>query len=105
MDESTEISRGKGAVRLMENTLLVEAFEAIESKYLKIWLDSRPTETTLREHAYLMLNSSKEFKMYLTNLINTGKMAATTQAQRTDQEQRERRVLESDGAPDGVGRH
>ncbi len=102
MEEATEISRGKVALRLLENTLLVEAFESVEEKYKNIWLNSRPTEVDLREHAYLLLNASKELKGYLTTLINTGKMAATTQAQRTDQEQRERRVLESDGSPTGV---
>lgn len=73
----------------------------IEQKYVNGFLDSKPTGKDVREQAYLMLHILKEFKFYLTNILNTGKMATVTQEQRMDAEEREIQLKEWDGSPDG----
>lgn len=99
--EAVEISRGRQASSLLENELLLEALAAIEMKYENGWRNSAPNAVDLREKAYLMLHVTKEFRMYLTNILNTGKMATVQQETRIESEANEIRLKEWDGSPDG----
>lgn len=102
MDEDLEIFRGRSAAALLENELLNEALDAIEKKYEDGWRHSKPSGVDVREAAYLMLHVVKEFKSHLTSFVNTGKLAATAQAQRESQRTKERVLTEWDGSPDGL---
>jgi len=101
MDENQEILRGKQAHQLLENELLNEALNSLEQKYETAWRNSKLSQVELREEAFRMLGAARELRSYLTNLVNTGKLASTAQAQRVEQVDRERRLSEWDGGPDG----
>ena len=100
-DEEREIIRGNEAASLLGNSLLNEAFEAIDAHFMKKIKDSTLSQTELREEAFRMLCAQKEFRQHLTRFVTTGKMASETRAQRQDQEDRGRRLSEWDGSPDG----
>lgn len=102
MDESVEISRGKNALRLLENPLLVEALEAIESRFRNKYENTLLSQHDLREEAYRMLCAVKELRQHLTSFVTTGKMATVAQEQREEIELRERKLAEWDGSPDGL---
>jgi len=104
MDENLEIIRANEAKRLLENSLLNEALDAIEEKFEASWKDSKLTQVTLREEAFRMLSAVKEVRAHLTNFVNTGKLASAAKEQREEAAVRERNVSEWDGSPDGQHR-
>jgi len=101
MDEDVEISRGKSAHQLLENPLLKEALDAIEQSFRDEIENSNLSQRDLREEAFRMLCAAKVFRKHLTRYIETGKMASMSKAQRHEQKQREQRLMEWDGSPDG----
>lgn len=100
MDEGVEIARGKHAVTILEDSLLIEALEAISMKYENAWVNSQPAQVEVREKAFLMLHVVKEFKGYLTRIIETGKLAGTAQLERIEMSERQQRIDAWDGSPD-----
>jgi signal transduction protein with GAF and PtsI domain len=100
-DEEVEISRGSSASSLMQNTLLIEALNAIEQHFRDAIENSALSRQDVREEAYHMLCAAKVFRKHLTHHIETGKMASVALAQREDNAERERKHMEWDGSPDG----
>ena len=101
MDEDQELSRGRQAQSLLENPYLNEALDAIEKKYEDGWRNSNPASVDVREKAFVMLHVVKEFRMYLTNMMNTGKLANAAKEERIELSETQRKVDEWDGSPDG----
>ena len=104
MDEGTEIARGNNAKRLLENTLLKEALEAVKKRCRDTAENSQPSQVDVREASYWLLCAVKELEGHLTSFVNTGKLASYAQAQRIETSVRERRLAEWDGSPDGQPR-
>jgi hypothetical protein len=101
MDEDVEITRGQNAARLLENELLNEALNGIESFFEDAWKNSKLSQSNIREESYRMLCVSKDFRQHLTTFVTTGKLASVAKIEREEQEVKERNVSESDGSPDG----
>ncbi len=73
-----ERARGERAKRLLEDELLVEAFDKIERVYVATWRATRPDDIEVRERAYLMLLLLGDLRTALTEVANTGAVAAET---------------------------
>lgn len=75
-----EIARGETARQLLENPLCQEVFTHIETLWLDAIRSSKPSQKEQREDAYHVLLGLDTFKAALTTILNTGKLAATTDA-------------------------
>ena len=83
-----EIRRGNEANEALENEYIKEALQKIEEHYNNAWANSKPAEIEVRENAYRMLLTVGEFRHVLTNVVETGKLAATTRNGRLAQQTR-----------------
>ena len=102
MDEEVEIARGRMAGSLLGNELLVEALAAMEMKYENAWINSQLSQTEIREEAFRMLRTVREFKQHLTRMVDTGKLATTARETRLEMESRQQRHSDWDGSADGT---
>lgn len=75
-----ENERGQRAKELLENPLLVEAFEVIEQEIQKAWEDSPARDAEGREKLYQMLMISRKVKRHVESVVHTGEMARRTLA-------------------------
>ncbi len=67
--------RGQEAKELLENPMLVEAFEALEREYLKAWRQSKPADDEERERLWLAVGILDEIKRHLRVVVENGVMA------------------------------
>ncbi len=67
------MSRGARASEIMENDLVIEAFEAIEKTITEGWQESSAEDEKARENAYLMHRLVQNFKGEFKRAIATGK--------------------------------
>ena len=79
----SDILRGERARQLLEEPLLVEAFALIEQEYTKAWQDSPARDNEARELLYLSLKNLRKVQGHLLQVMDSGKMAKATLAQRT----------------------
>ena len=70
-----EYARGLEATQLIENPLLVAAFEAIETEIDHQWKTSKANEEDAREKLYLMSRLLAKLKGTIQTHVQTGKMA------------------------------
>jgi hypothetical protein len=78
MDEgrlSIELARAAQAERLLQDTILQDAVNAVTAKYEKQWRDSKPDEDEKRERAYLALRALSDLMREIERHIVTGKLA------------------------------
>jgi hypothetical protein len=73
-----DMSKGASARQLLENELLVEAFEAIESRWASAMRHTSPAQVEDRENAWRVLFALDLLKDELTSYVTTGKVAAET---------------------------
>lgn len=83
MKESEEaaLRRARQASDLMENEALQKAFSAIESHYIEAWMSSSPTQSELRDQAYMQLFALQQFRRQLQTFLETGKILSAAQEQ------------------------
>lgn len=67
--------KGSEARDLLENPILVEAFDVLESEYLKAWRQSKPAEQDERERLWLAVAILEEIKRHLRVVVENGVMA------------------------------
>lgn len=89
-----EIARGQQAAAILENPLCQEVFADIETLWLAAIRQSRPAQKEQREDAYRVLLGLDQFRAGLTSIMNTGKLAATADAQES---------VHGEGDPEGSG--
>lgn len=86
MDKTeTEILRGERARQLLDEPLIVEAFALIEQEYIKAWQDSPARDVEGREKLFLSLKNIQKVRGHLLQVMDSGKMAKASLAQRTGQ--------------------
>ncbi len=80
-----EIARGERAQQLLNDPLLVEAFETIEKELHDQWQNSPARDAEGREKLFLTLKCLHKMHGHLVNVLESGKMAKATLAQRAGQ--------------------
>lgn len=80
-----EILRGERALQLLQEPLIVEAFETVERELTEQWQKSPVRDVEGREKLYLTLLCLQKVQGHLVSVLNTGKMAKATLAQRVGQ--------------------
>lgn len=81
----TEILRGERARQLLEEPLIVEAFALIEQEYQRAWQESPARDVQAREAIYLSLKNLAKVKGHLTQVMESGRLAKASLAQRIGQ--------------------
>ena len=49
-----------------------EAWDTLRQRFLDTWENSRPEDTTAREHAWLSLKNLAELKQHFESIVTTG---------------------------------
>ena len=75
-----ENHRGNQARELLENPLLAEAFDHVESEIKRAWEDSPVRDIEGREKLYQMLMLNRKVKRHIESVVQTGEMARRTLA-------------------------
>lgn len=76
MDRDEEILRGAEAQRLLENRLLIEAFEKVESGIVSAMQRSAMGDEKTHNRLVISLQLLAQVKRSLEDVASTGKMAA-----------------------------
>jgi hypothetical protein len=84
MTLAEEIQRGIDAQRLIEEPLLIEAFEKIEQEVFEAWRTSPVRDQEAREKLYLTQAMLTKLKLHLQSVMETGMLAATTAQQQSN---------------------
>lgn len=71
-----EMNRGAKAEALLNNEMFKEALEHVESQILEKWKTSPVVDKDGQHELRLMLKCHQEFKKFLEDAINTGKLAS-----------------------------
>jgi len=66
--------RGARAQSLLDDELLIEAFEKLEEEYVIQWRNSPIRDTEGREKIHLAIHQLDMVKSHLENVVITGKM-------------------------------
>lgn len=82
MTPEEESIRADRAKEILENPLVVEAFETIEREITQALMDSPARDTEGREKLYLMNQLLKRVKKHFESTVNTGYLAKRTIADR-----------------------
>lgn len=80
-----EIQRGERAALLLQDEMLTEALETIETEYTEQWKNSPVRDVDGREKLFLMVKTAQKFRAELESVLTTGKLAKATLAQRIGQ--------------------
>ena len=89
-DQIREIDRAARAKALLENPMLVSAFQALEGHYLGVILNSDEADTDEREVAFRMVRASAKLKQALTRMIESGDFSMIAREQDRKQRDAER---------------
>lgn len=71
-----EMNRGAKAEALLNNEMFKEALNHVESQILEKWKNSPVGDKDGQHELRLMLKSFQEFRKFLEEAINTGKLAS-----------------------------
>jgi len=69
------ISKGNSAKTLIEDPILQEVFEKLETSYNNAWISSGLDDVQKRETLYLSIRALSQFKLELESMIMGGKLA------------------------------
>ena len=72
--QQRDLLQAREAEHFLRNTLWVEAFAALEEKYIRGWRNSQASNPEEREKVYWLITALDEVKGELTRHITTGKM-------------------------------
>jgi hypothetical protein len=86
---SKRVSRGKQAKLLMQDALLVEAFENLKQVYVKALMESHPSEDANREKLYIAFNLVGKVQAHLASIMSDGTLADHELARLNDAPARE----------------
>ena len=67
--------RGARAQRLLEDDLLVEAFETLDLEYSRAWRATAARDTDARERLWLAVQVVAKVRDHLIRVVNGGKLA------------------------------
>lgn len=81
---NADIARGNRAKLLLEDDLLIEAFEAVKAQYMDLWQATSLNDTATREKLFLAVQNVGFVRQHLVKVMDNGKIA------KSDLEQRER---------------
>lgn len=70
-----DVQRAQRAERLLTDSLLVEAFAAIEAEYLKAWKGTAARDTDARERLWQAYQIIGIVQSNLKSVVNSGKLA------------------------------
>lgn len=70
-----EVRRGERARRLLEDPLLVEAFDAVEAGIRSAWAGTGEAEERERERLWLMLRLLGRVRGHIVGAMETGRLA------------------------------
>lgn len=82
MTPEEELQRGAEAERLLQHPLIVEAFEKIEREVIERWKSSPSADEAGREKLWLSLKLLHRVRAHLQSVVQSGKLAKATLAQR-----------------------
>ena len=82
MSPQQQATRGDAAERLLKDELLLEAFSTLEQEYTHLWKQTKPSDEAAREKLWLSLRQLELVKAQLQSVVQTGKVAKATIAQR-----------------------
>ncbi len=68
--------KGVRAAELLENTLLQESFQYLESEYLKAWRNTKVLETVSRERLWQAIQILGIIQEHLKSHVTNGRIAA-----------------------------
>jgi len=80
-----EIDRGEHAERLLRDPLLNSTLDRIEQEYIEKWKSSPARDEVGRETLWLMVKTVHKFRQELEIVLDAGKSAKATLAQRAGQ--------------------
>jgi|TARA_R110002020_G_scaffold101968_1_gene239771 hypothetical protein len=72
-------TRARQANDLLQNTLLVEAFDTLRQELLQRWENSASDEAAARESIWLGLQLLERVRRHLESIVTTGEMAKLNQ--------------------------
>jgi hypothetical protein len=72
---AADLSRANRAQLLWQDELLQEAFNRLETEYLKLWRDSLLRDSGGREQLYLALKALDQVKQHFRSVLNSGTLA------------------------------
>lgn len=72
MTQQEDIERGQRAKRLLEDPLMIEAFQKIETDLSEARDHSKWNERDLREHVHMQLYMLKALQGYLDSVVRNG---------------------------------
>lgn len=75
MKEHIERDRGQKASELLDNELLLQALEAIESEVVAQWEQCPARDKDGKEALWQLFKTSKKFRSILLGYVETGKLA------------------------------
>lgn len=76
MDLIEKVGKGRKALEILDNEIMKEAFEALESHYINEWKSSKIDDEVKREKAYARMSVLADFKAQLQSYVDTGKIAS-----------------------------
>jgi hypothetical protein len=85
MTPQEQAQRGDEAARLMESQVLKDAFAGLEQEYTELWKQTKASDEAAREKLWLSLRQLQMVQAQLNGMIQTGKVAKATLAQRAKQ--------------------
>lgn len=77
MNKNEQVSRGRRATTILEDSLVIEAFEKIDEKLMKGFRDSDLDDAETREVMFRMMRAMDLFKKHFEQVVRTGKNAET----------------------------
>jgi hypothetical protein len=92
MTPEEQRDRGQRAQRLLDDELLREALDAIESEVVRQWENCPARDSEGKEALWQLMKTSKKFRGLLTGYVQTGRLAADN-IKRMEEESRMKRLL------------
>lgn len=75
MELEQEALRGTQARELLDNPLLIEAFETVEKAYIDAWKNEQSLKPENREYLWKLVRTVQDVRKHLETAVETGKMA------------------------------
>lgn len=88
-----QVQRQRAAEELLENPLLVEAFEYMETRLLAEWKARPLSDTDGRERDWIMLRLLGSLKGHIRQVVQSGMVAEKNLANIAEQKKRKFRIL------------
>ncbi len=90
-----EQTRGQAAQMLLDNELLRQALDAIESEVVDQWEKCPARDAEGKEALWQLFKTSKKFRALLNGYVQTGKLASENLKRFDEKESRLRRLFKA----------